>query len=289
MRRQILVLAVLAAIPAATHADSKIREDSIAWASSFEEAKKIARERKQLVMIEFYTKNCSWCQKLDKEVLSRTEVIHATRGFSPVRFDADVLGEGERLDDRYSPHIKGYPAFLFIDPDNEVCIASISGYLPPWSLSDRLALIEDTPTDLEKLRTIRAEFPGERQHARELFTALALRKKLAEADLVAQESKRLGLLDQHWARGYQVLANGFFEMERFPQAYEAYLAAEQLSKRPLNQFQSKLGMALTLPYLGNSKDVIPNFQEAAQVANISDGEKKFAEELLADYRKKKGQ
>ena len=92
-----------------------------AWENIFQQAKK---ERK-LVFAGVYTKWCSFCKKLDKEVYTNGPLIDFfSENFINIKFDAESKF-GLMLAKKLT--IDSYPTLLFLSPDIEI-IERIEGF-----------------------------------------------------------------------------------------------------------------------------------------------------------------
>ncbi len=102
--------------------------DESVWMTDFEQARKLAAE-KQLPMLAYFSGSdwCSWCKRLDSEVLSK-EVFkdHASKNFilfladfpSKKKLDADVVRQNDALQKRYD--VQGFPTLLVLGADGKV-------------------------------------------------------------------------------------------------------------------------------------------------------------------------
>lgn len=67
------------------------------------------------VILDFYTKDCASCKRLDAEVFSRPEAINAMRSISNLMAFKINAMEETRLADAHRVNIKGVPTVVFID------------------------------------------------------------------------------------------------------------------------------------------------------------------------------
>lgn len=100
---------------------------TIPWEPSFSAALAKAEARNKLVMVDFYTTWCRWCQRLDKTTLSEPGVAaKISESFVPVRLDAE--SEGRELAQQLG--VDGYPTVVFLDASGHE-VYRIGGYLEP--------------------------------------------------------------------------------------------------------------------------------------------------------------
>jgi thioredoxin-related protein len=87
----------------------------------------VAKEVDKPVLINFWAEWCSWCVKMDKEVMSDGEVIDfVSENFVPVKIDSD-LPENRRLLMLY--RITGHPSFVILDKNGKF-LGKAVGYMP---------------------------------------------------------------------------------------------------------------------------------------------------------------
>ncbi len=112
------------------HAESGVKgaDPQINWIwNDLNRGVQVAREVDKPVLISFWAEWCSWCVKMDNEVLSDKEVIDfVSENFVPVKIDSD-LPENRRLLILYQ--ITGHPSFVILDKDGKFLGKAI-GYMP---------------------------------------------------------------------------------------------------------------------------------------------------------------
>jgi thioredoxin-related protein len=84
--------------------------EQIAWVKSLKEAQKKAEEEKKLIMVDFYASWCVPCHILEKTVLSKKDVIEASRSFVSLRLDID---QNKAMINKYQ--VGGFPTVLFLN------------------------------------------------------------------------------------------------------------------------------------------------------------------------------
>ncbi|MGE5235444.1 MAG: thioredoxin family protein [Acidobacteriota bacterium] len=121
----VALMALLAAHPWATESKGAGPAAGLGWAADLPSALGKARTENKLVMVDFYTDWCAYCEKFDRTTLRDAEVQHALGSVVPVKLNAESDGRGEA--ERFG--VDGYPTILFLDGSgNEV--GRIPGYLP---------------------------------------------------------------------------------------------------------------------------------------------------------------
>lgn len=90
----------------------------ISWIKSYEEGLKKAKQLNKPVLIYFWAVWCTFCAKMDREVLSDSEVINAVeKGFVPVLLDVDKEANLKYLSDY---RVVGTPTFVILKPNGEL-------------------------------------------------------------------------------------------------------------------------------------------------------------------------
>jgi len=107
--------AIPAAIPAAVPGEG---HGDVAWfAGTFEEALAESAKTKKILFLNFWTKDCPWCKRLDLQTFTSPPVVEAARAFVcfPVEVDS---AKGRPVAERYQ--ITGWPALVFAEPDGSL-------------------------------------------------------------------------------------------------------------------------------------------------------------------------
>lgn len=100
---------------------------TIPWESNVTAALAKAEAQHKLVMVDFYTTWCRWCQRLDATTLSEPAVAaKISDGFVPVRLDAE--NDGRELAQKFG--VDSYPTVVFLDKSGQE-VYRIAGYLEP--------------------------------------------------------------------------------------------------------------------------------------------------------------
>lgn len=102
----------------------KVVPKSINWATSFEEASKLAKSEKKNMILEFYTDWCKWCKKLADSTFTDTALIRFSADFVFLKTNAE---KDTALAEKYQ--VNGYPTVILTDPAGTE-IDRIVGYAP---------------------------------------------------------------------------------------------------------------------------------------------------------------
>lgn len=110
---------------AASMEPSAAPPSEIKWVNSYEEGLKAAQDKNKPVLLYFWAVWCSFCAKMDKEVLSDGEVSTLLKGsFVPVLIDVDKEANYKYLSDY---KVVGTPTFVILTPQGGL-IRGIVGY-----------------------------------------------------------------------------------------------------------------------------------------------------------------
>jgi thioredoxin-related protein len=179
--RVLLVTAVAAVACNPVGDDMWFRGDLKAAASA-------AGERDTLVFVEFYTRWCSWCRRLESETLTDPAARAELSGLVSVRLDAE--GDGRREARRFG--VESYPTMVFLSPAGEE-VERIVGYLPPDRFVAELQRIRTGDTLFACLERLRDD-PADRQAIQRVVQGLLER---ADPEGAIAKIKRFHSIDGH--------------------------------------------------------------------------------------------
>lgn len=272
-----------------TRADERGNVSTIKWSKSFVAAERDARAQGKVVMVDFFTQSCRWCKRLDADIFPNSIIAEAAKPFISVKIDAEG-DEGKILVEKYANFIKGYPAILFLDcstakPSGNDVVAVIPGYMPLHSFAERMQAIKELPKDLSVLRQNSKDRPDDVEMTRQIVAALAMRGDVEEAASLANRVEAAGQTGDKWAAAYSMMGDWYYFKGKYQQAMESYQKSVRLAKSPLELFNGKFGVAMTLPYLGKLKETPGAWEDAAKVPELSSEERKIAEEMLQVFKR----
>lgn len=108
MKRKLLLITVIFLFLV-----GQINAQSIAWADSFDEAEKIARETGKPLMLDFTAEWCGICRQMDKVFWTRADVVELSKEFVSVKIDGEKF---PLIADKFS--VRVYPTVVFADAWN---------------------------------------------------------------------------------------------------------------------------------------------------------------------------
>jgi thiol:disulfide interchange protein len=106
---------------------------AIAWEKDLAGALARAESESKLVMVDFYTDWCRWCQVMDDKTFSDGAVQTELKRMVVVKLDAER--DGRDAARRY--RVEGFPTILFLDGSGRE-VGRIPGYMPPEPFLEEL-------------------------------------------------------------------------------------------------------------------------------------------------------
>jgi thiol-disulfide isomerase/thioredoxin len=125
------------------------------FAGDLDAATSEAQNRDTVVMIEFFTDWCGWCNRLEADTFSAPSVRNELEQIVSMRLDAEK--DGLDLANRFG--VDSYPTMVFLDPAGDE-MDRIVGYLPPDGFLERIERIRSGDTFLACLRQLEKN-PGD--------------------------------------------------------------------------------------------------------------------------------
>jgi thiol:disulfide interchange protein len=107
---------------------------AIPWESDLAGALSRAASENKLVMIEFYTDWCGWCEVMEQKTFADAAVREQLGRLVVVKLDADRGGRDAAR--RY--RVNGFPTTLFLDAQGQE-VGRVPGFLPPQPFLEELA------------------------------------------------------------------------------------------------------------------------------------------------------
>jgi thioredoxin-like negative regulator of GroEL len=104
--------------------EAVVNPTKIEFVTSYDAAIKLAQEKDQKILIDFYTDWCTWCKRLDTTTYIDSSVIAMSKDiiFAKINAEVDTLTARKYL-------VRGYPTIVMIDKDGAE-IDRLVGYLP---------------------------------------------------------------------------------------------------------------------------------------------------------------
>ncbi len=128
VREKMAVLLLALTLGACGRAGSHVGGRSAAavpWENDLAAALTRAGSENKVVMVDFFTEWCKWCDVMDQKTFSDAAVLAELKRVIPVKLDAER--EGREAARRY--RVQGYPTILFLDAEGRE-VGRIPGFMP---------------------------------------------------------------------------------------------------------------------------------------------------------------
>ncbi|HEX2835545.1 MAG TPA: thioredoxin fold domain-containing protein [Thermoanaerobaculia bacterium] len=105
------------------------------WHKTIASAQKVAKEKKQLILIDMFADWCGWCKRFELEVFPSLAFQEATDDIVLLRLNTEDGAEGTQFARKYG--ISSLPTFVLVDPDLSIA-GQIRGYSPAKEFARQL-------------------------------------------------------------------------------------------------------------------------------------------------------
>jgi thioredoxin-related protein len=221
-----------------------------------------ADAEKKVVMVDFVTDWCRWCDTLDRNTYSDHAVGKYINGVAvAIKIDAEK-GEGIAIAKSYGVH--GYPSILFVTADGKE-IDRIVGYLPPEEFLKAARDAMAGKNTVAALKARAAKSPSDAALQYDVASKLASRNDMAAA---IEYYRKVVTLDPQDALGHNeeasyMLAVSEFTAEKKPELLEKFLNAYPESRMV--------------------RSILMNAMAATAAAGDGPGAKKYFERYMAKW------
>ena len=134
-----LIFATTLFLLAGTACGAPVNAEEIKWQPNYQAALAAAQPDGKIIMVDFFTDWCGWCDKLDSDVYTDSAVVEFSRSIVNLKIDAEDGGEGQALAQRYG--VTGFPTILFLTADGRE-VDRIGGFLPAPQFLEEMKRIE---------------------------------------------------------------------------------------------------------------------------------------------------
>lgn len=87
---------------------------NLTWQLNIDQAYKLAKKSRKLVLVDVYTDWCGWCKKLDKDTYSKPAVIdYLNKQFICLKIDAEDGGPGQVWSKQHN--VEAFPCIAVVD------------------------------------------------------------------------------------------------------------------------------------------------------------------------------
>jgi thioredoxin-related protein len=152
------------------------------WHKSIASAQKVAKEKKQLILIDMFAEWCGWCHRFEREVFPSMAFQQATDDIVLLRLNTEDGAEGTQFARKYG--ITSLPTFVLVDQDFSVA-GLIRGYSPPNEFVKQLADVRGAHDSFQK------RIKDEPKIAKDYVQRIQLAKDLMGRDAYDKAEPRL--------------------------------------------------------------------------------------------------
>ena len=174
---------------------------AVRFVTNLEAARAEAREKKRPLLLNFHTRWCGWCRKMDRETFRDSRVAgRAEKDAVFVSHDAEDGAAGTRL--ARSLRVGSFPTMVVVDADLKE-VDRIRGYKPPDQFLAELDGILRKPAQIETLLERARSEPGDPQV---LFDVASELERARREEAAAKMLESLLALSPAKSKDYRDLA-----------------------------------------------------------------------------------
>lgn len=262
--------------PAAT-SNVPVQPAPIQWASSFSAAQQQARATGKLIMIDFYTDWCGWCQLLDTDTYPDSRVKILAAHFVPLKLDAEK--GGATLAKKYN--IDAYPIIVFVDADGKV-VKRIEGYQDGSDFTESLSQILQDRSG-KQLSAAAANQPKDVEAQVAMTIMNAALGKIEEAEKFRRQAETADPHNQSGMLGavYQALADYYFyDKNDYGKSVDCLTNQIRVSNNGEETIIAQLMLGYSYIHLQQKSKAIAPLQSVLNNSGASKDAKDLAQELL---------
>ncbi len=221
---------------------------TIRWIEDFEAASQLAKDYEKLMLIEFYTDHCYWCDQLDQNTFTDAEIIQLTSEFVCLKLNSPTDENALTLTKKYD--ISGYPTTIFAESSAEE-IHRIVGYRDSQAFRPVMERLLRDQKQIEELEHRISQYPDELESNFQLAMLYLKQKKIDNAAPLIQKLSDANLSKVDQAQLLMAYGIALAVAKRYSEALESF---EQLIRvSPKNELlgQKQYYLGITHGTLGN--------------------------------------
>jgi thioredoxin-related protein len=282
--RTILVRAALLLVAASLSA--VVAAKDIKWEASYETALAAAKKSGKLLMIDFWTDWCGWCNRLDEDTYPDAAVVAQSKRMVNVKVDGDS-GPGPDLVKKYA--IRGYPTILFIDGNGEV-FGRIVGYEPPEPFARDIKRIIDGHADFPKLKSRLAVNEKDVEAAARLAAIYAGKgePKEAESCLAKAEKADPNGDSALLSAAYNALGDYYQNERKYEEARANFEKGLKVSKNGTDKSYARISIAYCYLTERKLKEAKPYLEALVAQGDAPEADVTTAKQILEYIAKQEG-
>lgn len=243
------------------------------WLKTVAAAQKVAKEKKQLILVDMFAEWCGWCHRFEREVFPSKAFQDATSDLVLLRLNTEDGKEGTQMSRKFG--VTSLPTFLLLTPEL-TSAGQIKGYAPPEPFAQKLKETRNAHT------TFMNRVKNEPKIAKDYFQRLALAQEFnARNDFASAEPRLRKLMTEKGVpaavrdQAYYELAVGYALQNKLPESQKIIRELLMLSRFGEAVERSRLLLGQTYLQQGNlvgARDEFRNFKdmfpESPLMANI---------------------
>lgn len=243
------------------------------WLKTVDAAQKVAKEKKQLILVDMFAEWCGWCHRFEREVFPSKAFQDATADLVLLRLNTEDGKEGTQMSRKFG--VTSLPTFLLLTPEL-TSAGSIRGYAPPEPFAQKLKETRNAHnTFIQRVK-------NEPNIAKDYFQRLALAKEFnARNDFGPAEVRLRKLMTEKGVpaavrdQAYYELAVAYAMQNKIPEAQKTIRELLMLSRFGEAVERARLMLGQTYLQQGNlvaARNEFRNFKdmfpESPLLANI---------------------
>ena len=243
------------------------------WLKTVDAAQKVAKEKKQLILVDMFAEWCGWCHRFEREVFPSKAFQDATADLVLLRLNTEDGKEGTQMSRKFG--VTSLPTFLLLTPEL-TSAGQIRGYAPPEPFAQKLKETRKAHT------TFMHRVKNEASISKDYFQRLALAQEFTQRNDFAQAEVRLRKLMKEKGvpaavrdQAYYELAVGYALQNKLTDAQKIIRELLMLSRFGEAVERARLLLGQTYLQQGNlqlARDEFRNFKdlfpESPLMANI---------------------
>ena len=221
---------------------------TIRWIEDLEAASQLAKDSEKLMLIEFYSDQCYWCDQLDRNTFTDAEIIQLTSEFVCLKLNSSTDENALTLAKKYD--ISGYPTTIFAESGVEE-IDRIFGYREPQAFRPVMKQLLRDQKQIEGLKHRISRYPDELESNFQLAMLYLKRKKIDDAAPLIQKLSDTNLSKADQAQLLMAYGLALAVAKRYSEALESFEQVIRVSPKNKLLGQKEYYLGITDGTLGN--------------------------------------
>ena len=221
---------------------------TIRWIEDLEAASQLAADYEKLMLIEFYSDQCYWCDQLDRNTFTDAEIIRLTSEFVCLKLNSSTDENALTLAKKYD--ISGYPTTIFAESGAEE-IDRIFGYQDPQAFRPVMEQLLRDQKQIEELKHRISQYPDELESNFRLAMLYLKRKKIDHAVPLIQKLSDTNLSKADQTQLLMAYGIALAVAKRYSEALDSFEQVIRVSPKNELLGQKQYYLGITHGTLGN--------------------------------------